>query len=276
MLISFIHFAWSEIASHNKNHGTKGFQLYNYNRCKCQEKLYELYGVGRLICKTQLVWININGYESLGYIMEQAKGVNPLELNKEIIHSFVTDQMADDLNILNTLDVICNEGDHRPGNYNLVFDESKKKAISIQAFDNDSDTCFFPTCSINKNYVGSSSLIDKNGCFARKSLNDDFRSKLLLIEDKEVVKCMEDHLNIIQQKCLLKRLHRVKKALKRTKSRDQYPNTNGGLRDYLYVLLNWQEADKDQVLLEQQHFNKIRVDNKSINLWIEKNSKLSL
>ena len=261
----FIHFAWSEIAAYKRNILSGEWQTFNYNRCRCQELLYARLGIGDFICSTYPVVVRIGEYICYGYLMDEAVGINTLRFESSRNNNCNSAELKKVLNTLNIMDVICYERDHRPGNYNIIFNE-KERAVSIQVFDNDSDLCFFPSKSVSKEFVGSSLLIDKDGYIARRQLDEVFLTRLVSVSDSDIVEISAPFLNRIQLKCLMIRLHKVQKAVRRTLERGVekgQPNS----KDYLWVLNNWNESSKDSVLLEQQRIGKLNIIGQRLELW---------
>ena len=275
-LKAFIHFTWSELASYRKNTGCSGWQTYNYNRCKCQEALYELFNIDRLICKSSLVKVRIDNYNCYGFLMKEAKGENPLAIDMKEIRESSSNILKSELNILNIMDVICYERDHRPGNYNIVFDEDNKTIVSIEAFDNDSDFSFFPTISVKKSFVGSVPIINNKGYINRPFLDGKFVNALLSVKDRSIIEVVKPYLNRIQQICLLIRLHKIQRAIKKTHEMSsdglesiEMNHNNQRIRDYYDVLMNWNEFDKDSVLQCQGRFNKIELNHRKIEIMMD-------
>ena len=263
-LKDFIYFAWSEIAAYKRNILSGKWQTFNYNRCRCQELLYTRLGIGDFICSTYPVIVRIGEYICYGYLMDEAGGINSMYFDSSRNYNCNTEELKKVLNTLNIMDVICYERDHRPGNYNIIT--NNREYVSIQAFDNDSDLCFLPSISVSKEFVGASSLIDKDGYIARRQLDEDFLSRLVGVPDSDIVEVSAPFLNRIQLKCLMIRLHKVQTAVRRTLERGvekEQPDS----KDYLWILNNWNESFKDSVLFEQQRINKINIVDQRLEIW---------
>ena len=71
----------------------------------------------------------------IGYIMEDAGGVNALELTPEERLKRITPKLQKELINLNVLDYLCGMVDHSPGNYNVLLDE-KGMFSGVRCFDN--------------------------------------------------------------------------------------------------------------------------------------------
>lgn len=258
----FIHFAWSELLTWKLNEGGGKRQLFHYNRAKCQEELYKLFGVSDLICHTELVAVK-GQYKTIGSIMEDAGGVNPLSMSSDKITSIATPLLHMNLTTLSIMDALCYERDHRPGNYNLILDQSGR-AISIRAFDNDSNMTFLPITSVNKKFVRCRPVINKNGTINRAALNRDFAEKFMSVTDDQIKESSSLYLNPLQQRALVKRFHKLKAAIIKSmqSSKDflldekdwnmqivENDRSNG--MNYFDLLLNWKEGEKDEVTLWQ-------------------------
>lgn len=262
ILDQFIHFAWSEILTWKLNEGGGNRQLFHFNRAKCQEELYNLFGVSELICHTELVTVKGNT-KNIGSIMEDAGGVNPLSLSNDDIASIVTPLLHMNLTTLSVMDVLCYERDHRPGNYNLILN-NRGRAISIRAFDNDSIMTFLPTGSVNKPFVRCSPIIDKNGTINRAALNCEFANRFINVTVDEIKAVSSPYLNHIQQRALVKRFLKLKAAMiKSTQCSKEFLTHKNDWNllvvekdraygmNYFDLLLNWNECEKDEVTLKQ-------------------------
>ena len=266
----FVHYVWSELASNRRNASGGEWQCFNLNRCRSQELIYSLLGVGRLICKTVPAKVKIGAHLCYGYLMKEAKGLNPVSSGNLNKYDINTDSLKKDLNILNILDVLCYERDHRPGNYNVVVNE-ENEVVSLQAFDNDSDFAFFPTSTIKKSFVGSSPLIGGAGIIARDVLDSEFLHGFLSLTNGQIRSTLSPYLNKLQIYYLKIRLAKLQKAIRRT-----LEIGNAGIytgKDYYTVLKDWRESEKDPILLEQQQFKKMEINKNVLEIWTTNNMK---
>lgn len=263
---AFIHFAWSEIAGWKLNARGGQTQFFHYNRCKCQEAIYNLLGVDRLICHSSL--IKLNGVHSyLGSIMESANGINPIDLVDSSIIKNAYPELYCDLTNLYILDVLCYERDHRPGNYNIILDEKTGYAKSIQAFDNDSTFSFFPTSSIQKGFVGCSPIFPHDK-YRGKCIDKDFAEKILRTDVKQLKSIASPYLNKLQLYFLAKRFLKIQKSIKNAieegttvlKNRHDWKKADANEKMYYDCLLNWNESKKNEVTIQQRNFPQIKVN----------------
>ena len=211
-LDQFVHYAWSEIVSHRLNANGGNYQLFSYNRCKCQEEMYNLLGVGRLICPVKLVRLRgIDGEMIVGSLMPEAKGVSPLvhgKTNMEI----VSPALQGELDIMNVMDAICYERDHRPGNYNIVV-SNDGHGVSVQAFDNDSSLTFAPVVHVDCSFGGCSPVVGSNGKFNIPGMDNEFKERLLGLSEAEVRGSVASYLNRLQAISLIHRISSIKKSI---------------------------------------------------------------
>lgn len=258
---SFVHYSWSEFASWKLNECGGSHNLFHYNRSRCQYELYKLFGVERLICSIDLVYIGSPIY-CLGSIMNCAKGKNPLNLSEGEKKALRNPSLERELVILYIMDVLCYERDHRPGNYNIVFND-RGEAVSIQSFDNDSSLTFFPTSSISKGFVGCDSIVNSKGAIACKNLDMAFAKKFISVDESLLINTAKPYLNSLQQKFLLIRFRKLKKALLNTIYSEKHAIENiSGNNAHLYYqrLLSWNENEKDAITLKQGAFKKIKIN----------------
>ena len=269
-LISFLYFAWSEICSFFKNSKGGKYQLYSYNRSRCQEVLYELFDQPNLIGKIRLVRIEGNHDTFLGSIMPHAEGVNPLSFKKGELKKRIDPIAIKDLNTLNLLDVLCYERDHRPGNYNVILDDHQR-VISVQAFDNDSDLSFSPFFSVSRPLRGCPGLVKKDGRLSISHLDREFALKYLSVCSKDLRDAVKPYLNRIQTLALIIRFRKIKKSLVKTiKENDSFLKdstewtesilsselNSGNNKNYTSLLAEWYEGEKDPVILSQNQWKK--------------------
>lgn len=259
---TFINYAWSEILSWKINDASAPLQMTSANRILCQERIYKLFDVDRLICHSEPVTI-IGCLEHKGIMMKSAFGVNPIKLSVEFKRKSATPLLHKELTILNVMDVLCYERDHRPGNYNVLLDDYERMT-SVQAFDNDSVLTFLPIPMVSKSFVGSVPLIDKNGFFTRAHLEEEFANHFLSITDGLIIDTVSPFLNRLQQWALVKRFHKLKHSiLKRMEVDNDFIvaslEWNSKMVEddakvgpsYYSILIEWEEQQKDPILLRQ-------------------------
>lgn len=271
---TFLQYAWSEICTHKKNRHSGAYQSFSYCRSKCQQEIYELFGVSRLMCPIKLVKLKGASSSYLGSIQQQAQGINPLSYAKGQLADRLSPIIIRDLNIMNILDVLCNERDHRPGNYNIVLNE-EGLAVSIQSFDNDSDLSFFPFFNIDRPLRGCPGLVNSEGLIYLKNMDGEFVERFLKVSSKELKDVVKPYLNVIQTHALITRFNKIKTALTKTikcnpnflkyeeeswTSLDLEAELESKCLNYTSLLCSWYEGDKDPVILRQNNWNKIKIN----------------
>lgn len=267
---SFIHYAWSELLTWKMNAGANILQMASANRMLCQEKIYRLFNVDRLVCHTEPVTI-VGKSAHKGIMVHNAQGVNPIKLGESYKQQATTPSLHRELTILNVMDALCYERDHRPGNYNVILDDNDKM-VSIQAFDNDSILTFLPIGSVSKSFVGSKPLVDKKNKFTRAHLDKEFAIRFISINEEQLISVSDSYLNRAQQKALVIRFHNLKNAIELRMAADgnflvSKENWTQSIVDddikvgasYYTTLLDWQEQEKDPILLAQGTFPAINI-----------------
>ena len=250
---NFVTFSWSEVLGYRLNKGGGEWQLFGFNRAVSEKIVAKYLGLDDLICSVNLAQITLDGNVIWGSIMEEAKGVNPNDMNSSQLINCVSPKLLNVLTSLNILDVLCNEKDHRPGNYNILIDENGK-GISIVAFDNDSPYSFFPSTNIHmRSYFGSSNILDKNGCINRCGIDCNLASRIANIDIASLSHDLSPYLNEIQIYALKHRVLKLQQALRKSRElRLQKPSdwtmddVNADLsgkygRTYLYILKHWKD-----------------------------------
>lgn len=272
-LTYFINYAWSEIIGYKHNRAISKHQLLSYSRTRCQENIYKLFGLSSLICESRLVKI-CGRSKHIGLLQFESPGINSIKISSDQLASIITGELILRLDMLNVLDIICCEKDHRPGNYNLVMGGGEK-AVSIITFDNDSPLTFLPRFSINDSYVSSSSIIDSNGYYARPFIDKTFVDSILSVEEDELVKAISPYLNFVQRYATLVRFKKIKSCIRKTITEfpervvninslkpsfiEEYTNNLKG-ESYYTVLLKWREELKDPIFLAQGNLPLLKID----------------
>ncbi len=111
---------------------------------------------------------------------------------------------------LNILDVICNQVDHGPNNYNVNVDGDKCR---ICAFDNDNPKTFYPNFSIKRVLAGCSPLVDKKGMLNRPYLDKNIVQAICCIDIKQLNSELKPYLNWLQIRAVDYRIKRLKRVL---------------------------------------------------------------
>lgn len=218
----FVNYAWSEFYTYKLNCGIKVNQpqIYNSVRAISYFKMAKLLGLERLVPNTHFIKAVFNQDIKIGVYMESAKGIPFLEImnrkRAELFQPILQKELLD----LNLLDVICFEKDHRPDNYNVLFDQDEK-VYSISVFDNDSPMSFFTSSNIYfETYDGCSQLIKKNGNINRPFLSEYTCYKILQLNVELLKSTFDGLLTKLQIKYLIKRVAKLQKAIKTSLERN--------------------------------------------------------
>lgn len=242
----FINYAWSEIQAYKHICGAGEYNTFNYNRSRSQYEIYSLFNETNLICPVSLCKLKFpNGYTVIGSVMPDAGGVNTVKMNVNERKRILSERLKSKLDVLNVLDVLCRETDHRPGNYSVILDDCGK-AFSIKAFDNDSVLAFFPSLSIKKSRTGVSSLIGRGGCFNRETIDENFKKTFINITEKQLDTAVKPYLNAIQRYALKRRFSKLKALLcKDISSLKEGKSYGGDVKTYCDLMLNWDERQNN-------------------------------
>lgn len=230
-------------------------QTFSSNRILAQQSLAKLLKVGYMFPYAEYVNLLVEGQPpAFGLLMESSCGLYPLKLMDKMPLS-VSPNLQRDLSILNFHDIICNEKDHRPGNYHVLLDENHSKVERISVFDNDCKWTFFPSFSLKYiPYAGASPLISKNGEINRPFMDRSYAEGLLHLSKHDIKRALHPYLNTIQLFAICNKINRLKVAIVKTMhsrpdfllDSDQWDNTtiqkelnwdNGPT--YLGIYYNW-------------------------------------
>ncbi len=171
-------------------------------RSVASKMIAETLGVGGMITQSRFCVLNIDGKETLGVLSESANGTRAMDTD---ITPSVTLQR--ELTNLHALDIICNQPDHGPNNYNVT------PSGSVCAFDNDNEKTFFPFFSVNCVCAACASFVDKNGRINRPSFDKALAESITTVDLKSMDKMLKPYLNYLQRAALKSRLKRLRKAI---------------------------------------------------------------
>lgn len=219
-LKDLVDYCWSEIYSYRLNSGCKKGQYHGYSvsRALAEERLANLFGFGDMFPSSKFIKIKLNnGMVKLGLLSSALGGEDPAHMNTNDIHNAVSPQIQLALLKLNVLDTICNEKDHRPGNYFLTSDRIMYNGLGV--FDNDSPMSFSLSisCAVNT-YMGGSQLFAKNGHYLRPFFDDEFVDVILSVRDDVFRKTLCGIVNKYQIFTALIRLHSLQKSIIKLKN----------------------------------------------------------
>lgn len=190
-------------------------QTYSANRIMGVQSLFTLLGESSLIPETTFATLKIDDYTLFGTMMKEAKGIYPLRM-KESISGSITDTLYRQLTVLNIVDAISNEYDHRPGNYFVEVDRNESKALSISVFDNDCPWTFFPFFKRRFVTYESTSPLVKKGVVNRPCVDSLFVERLLTIDKHQLYSTLMPYLNKLQLCACYYRIKTIQKAIKKT------------------------------------------------------------
>lgn len=221
-LYDLAYYISADISQYKKNKFRNQPQTFSANRIMAQEALAKLLGIENLFPHTDFVNLHIdNQIPAFGIMMDASRGIYPLKLRDKLSLS-ITPNLQRELTMLNFHDVICNEKDHRPGNYHILMDETNSKATHISVFDNDCRWTFFPTKSVTfKTYAGASPLLNDKGDINRPYLDKDFADRLIKITKDNLYKNLNPYLNKLQLSTCYAKIVKLKKAVLKTSKKHQ-------------------------------------------------------
>lgn len=158
-LLMLVQFAWGALEEYKYNAflDYRMYHTYNSNRTYCTKLVADLIGATELVPPTQYARMILDGVEKYGVVVGVAAGCSPEEAVKQHGMNKVSGEFQRQSLILNVLDVICYQKDHRPGNYFVTVKDNT--AVDISAFDNDCPTTFM--CSANVGYSDCSANGDQ-------------------------------------------------------------------------------------------------------------------
>ncbi len=212
----FVQYVWGELFAYKLNSGLKKdcYQTYNAVRSISTYRISKLLNIHHLIPYTDYAVILIDGREELfGTIMFEAPGVSSDKIDVNTRKQICSPSLQRSLNILNFLDVICLEKDHRPSNYNVIL--KNQDIVSIVAFDNDSPNSFGLGGISFETYVGCSPLI-VGKYVNRPYIDSDLAERIKKLTYNDLKTELGDLLNKYQLFSLGMRLKKMQQILRTT------------------------------------------------------------
>lgn len=246
-LHSFLNYMWSEIYSYRLNSNLRDgeYQCLNYTHSFCECFLAKYFGLDLLVESKIIKLVDKRtGKIKIGTIQKNVDGVNPKHVSNKDFENIDIFKLFDSLSSLNYFDAICNEKDHRPGNYYYVQEANIIKGIS--AFDNDSPMAFFPTANVSfTSYMGSSKLVE-HGLINRLYINSELEKRILNFKAEEI-SVLKEYLSGIQFYFLLRRIKKLRLIILRSKKKKQLINdltldiVNSELKNNTYysIAIKW-------------------------------------
>ena len=213
--IHFVQFLHGSIESFKSNYYLKKGRYFNAgaNRIMATRKMSELLNVSDLIPSSEICKLFIDGNLFVGAIMSEAPGINPalltVDSRKRIDNNFIKC-----LSSLEYFDSICFQTDRRLDNYHVEYN-NKDDIYSLSAFDNDQITTFFASPFFAKKNSISNSCILNQGSINRPFIDEQLFNSILSVEKNKIKKALSPYLTKIQIFCLILRINKLKKALKK-------------------------------------------------------------
>lgn len=214
----FVWYMRSHIDAYNSaRYGVRGkWQTYSTSRGVATYEFSKLLKLEGLIPKTRYVNLEVeNGRSRFGSFMDVAEGIHFDEYCNSNRTHIITPALQRGLVMLNLLDCLTYEKDHRLNNYNVVTDK-EGFATGVCAYDNDSPLVFFisPSPSFTT-YAGCSPIIS-SGLINRPYLDRGLAERVLSIRSKEIQECLDPYCNKLQIWAVGKRMKKVQAAIKKT------------------------------------------------------------
>ncbi len=188
---------------------SRRYDCFNAVRSIATRLVAEALGLAHLV--TTADWCILEADENtrlLGVLSHAANGVRMLDT-----HAEPSGSLQRDLLDLHTLDVICNQPDHGPNNYNIATTDHTD---SVCAFDNDNARTFFPSSAVSGAFAGCSPLIDERGRIARPYFDRALADTLAQLDLCALDRQLRPYLNVLQRKALRRRIQRLRAAIRAT------------------------------------------------------------
>ncbi len=187
-------------------------------------------GLPHLITHTQWCLLRLeDGQEMLGVMSASAPGTRMLD--SLVSPSGVLQKELTDLNVL---DVICNQPDHGPNNYNIAAGED---GCCVCAFDNDNPRTFFPDFSVTRRLAGCAPMVNGAGLIARSHLSRQTADKLFSVDMQALDRRLRPYLNFLQRRALAYRIRKINEAIQNTSHRSD---------DFLLDASDWGQVAVEQ------------------------------
>lgn len=253
---SLLKYVKNAMNRHRRNCWCGEWEYSGLNRQMATETVATVLGLNYLFPHSELLVVSFRDITMFGTIMQVSKGNDTSALSVDESRLVASPNLQRDLIALNLMDTITFERDHRPGNYNIILNNSGK-VTAISVFDNDAIMTFAPFPAKFQSCAGSSSIIKKNG-INRPYLPKELVERLLELPVKELKMALHPYLNYIQIIACCKRLRTLKRILnKDLKKKDMLLKTKewnektmqeelSGCygQTYLYTFINWENLNR--------------------------------
>ena len=217
-LLKLVQYIWGPLDEYKYNSFLQygDYNVYNANRSIVTKRIADIFNMNEIILGTEYIWLLIDNKRRLGVSIDVSPGMDPNNIKNLISTSSLTGNFQRNLIMLNLLDIICVQKDHRPGNY-FISINNDNMIDSLTAFDNDCPTTLFPFFGIRfSGYSGETPIIDKNGLINRPFLPRPVVDKILKINPTQVIERIRDNISNVQLEALLYRISLLKKSITRS------------------------------------------------------------
>ena len=213
LLVYFFAFLNSALISYQFHSFVKlnSYETYFASRQMATFEFAKLIGLGRLIPNAELVAVDVEGERMYGVLNAKADGVRGLDCECEI-----TPLLQREFSNLRLLDVLCYQNDHFANNYNIVVD-GRGEAVSVCAFDNDSNKTFAPLPGLNFTANRNCApFLTRNGLINLPHLDKKTALKLFNLNRRMIEERMGKYLNRLQLNFLFFRVKKMCSSIKKT------------------------------------------------------------
>lgn len=189
----------------------KRYSFFNAVRAVSSRIVAEELGLNHMITDVRFCVLEFdNGETMFGALSNSAEGTRMADtlvvpngtLQKELLN-------------LNALDIISQQVDHGPNNYNV---DIKDGAYTVCAFDNDNPQTFFPLPFINGALAGCTPFVDQSGAVLRCCFDKQIASKIQSLNMKVLKKRLKPYLNFLQICAVMRRIKKLSKVLGKAQS----------------------------------------------------------
>lgn len=216
-LLMLVQYVWGALEEYRYNTFLDNgmYHTYNSNRTYATKIVADMLGASELVPMTQYVRMILDGVEKYGVVVGVAAGCSPENAIKQHGLNKISPEFQRQSLILNILDVICYQKDHRPGNYFVTVKDGT--AISVSAFDNDCPTTFICTSNIGfYTYGGCSPIVTRQGLINRPYLDKETVVALCLLDKKNLKQHLEGVISKLELIYLIKRVEKLKYAIQQS------------------------------------------------------------
>ena len=208
-LLMLVQYAWGALEEYKYNAFLDNgmYHTYNSNRTYGTKLVADMVGASELVPASQYVRMILDGVEKYGIVVGVA--VRQYGLNK------ISPEFQRQSLILNVLDAICYQKDHRPGNYFVTVKEGT--AVGISAFDNDCPTTFMCSANIGfYTYSGCSPIVNSKGMINRPYLDKETTEALCSLDKTTIKQHLEGAISKTELIYLIKRVEKLKHAIQQS------------------------------------------------------------